>query len=41
MSPTAKAPGSDYRPAISKGVRRLVAQAMVGLDGPRLDNLMA
>lgn len=31
----------DYRPALSKGVRRLVAQAMVGLDPARLDALMA
>lgn len=41
MSPSSRqAQDADYRPAISKGVRRLVAQAMVGLDGPKLDRLM-
>ena len=42
MSQSARqAQDADYRPAISKGVRRLVAKATVGLDGPKLDRLMA
>ena len=43
MSTAAPAPppAQDYRPVIAKGVRRLVAGAMLGLDGAKLDALMA